>query len=248
MKRNILLFIFLFALGVMTQAQSVYHFKYRMKNESDPTLYDAFFVTKDDGNGTVRIKYNSPENGEAMLLQMDLQQEYPDMASGDLNYNKFAYRLPAPRFIRGSSTTKYDVPVFWFRKNVASGLFEPWGVTSGTNAPDVSINAFELVEYFESKDLTKDLVLNYFVPQDDFYANLFVNKTRGLSPLEKSTRLILLAVVNVNDPEIGSSCAMDLSRCTVHAPTVAVHRVRVPANRHPVRRSAVPKNSLATRA
>ncbi len=212
MKANIFLFILLLAMGAVTRAQSIYHFKYHMKNESDPTGYDAFFVTKGDGSGTVRIKYNSPANGQAMLLHMDLQQEYPDMASGDLNYNKFNYRLSAPKFIKGSDITNYNVPVFWFKKNTGSGLFEPWGVTSGNTDPAIAINVFELVEYFEKKDLTKDLVLNYFVPQDDFYVNLFVNKTRGLTPTEKDTRLILLAVVNVNDPEIGSSCAKDLQR------------------------------------
>jgi hypothetical protein len=68
------------------------------------------------------------------------------------------------------------------------------------------------VTFLDKKKLDKDLVLQYFTKQDIFYKNLFETQTRALSPFEKSTRMILLAVANVNEPEIGASCLKDMNR------------------------------------
>jgi len=204
--------IFFSVLSIPAGAQSVYRFKYQMKTESDNTAYEAFFINMDNGSGSVRIKFKSPANGEDVLVDLGMLEEYPEMASGDLNYTKINYRLMAPQFIKGSNTTKFSLPMYWFKKDAASGLFEPWGATNANGKPDAGINAFESVEYFEKKDLSKDLVLQYFVPTDVFYQNLFVTKTRALSADEKNYKIFLMVVTNTNDEHIGVACKRDKER------------------------------------
>ena len=212
MRRILFYWSLFFVTGIAAYGQSIYHFKYHLKNGADTTFYDAFFINKDDGNGTVRIKFKSPLNGETMLLHMDMQEEYPELGPGDLNYDKFDYRLSAPGFVKGNNTTNYTVPFFWFKKTPVSGIFEPWGVTAGIADPDKNINVFELVEPIQLKSLTKEFVADYFIPNDTLYNNLFITKTRALTPVEQSTKLVMIIVANINDPSIGSSCMLDRQR------------------------------------
>ncbi len=212
MKKNILLLCLIIAAVFSAHAQSIYHFKYHLKTAADTTGYDALFVSNDNGSGSVRIKFRSPQNGEAVLIDMQVQEDYPDMANGIVGPGQLFYRLSSPRFIRGKEDPKFMIPVYWFKKNTASSLFEPWGAATGLTDPQASVNSFETVEQPAGKDLQRKFVLEYYNPNEPFYQNLFETKTRGLSQQEKSTRLILLLVANIRDPVIGSSCQMDKDR------------------------------------
>ena len=199
-----------FAIAITGSSQSVYLLQYNLQKETGKTGYTAFFVRNDDGTGLLRVKYISPVNREAVLLEMNVQEEYTDMKEGIAISDKLLYRLADPKFITGSDKD-FQPPFLWFKRNAVNTEYEPWGVTT-TLADTTSINTFSSVTFLENNALKKDLVLEYFTTGDTFYKNLFETRTRDLSPVEKNTKLILLVVANINDTAIGPSCKKDMER------------------------------------
>jgi hypothetical protein len=212
MKTKLLL-SFLCVVMVITSAtsQSIYHIRYSLPAANDTTTYRALFVLYNDGSGIVRVKYTSPSNREVVLKQMDVQEQYFDMNKVNASNDKLFYQLSNTKIIMGSEKQN-TTPLFCFKKNTTTGEYEPWGVASSLNDVDKSISTFSDVQFIESKDLKEDFVLEYFTRTDDFYKNLFTVRTRALLPFEKSTKLFLLSVANVNDPTIGASCLKDMNR------------------------------------
>lgn len=210
MKIFVILLIFFF-IGNASPAQSVYLFKYASRTATSETTYTAFFVQHDDGTGIMRVKYQSPVNGKEILLEMNVQEEYPILKEGETETGKLFYRSAVPKIINGNNAAGYKPPLVWFKKNPANQEYEPWGVTGG-DVTDTIINPFSSVSLLENDGLKKDLVLEYFTKQDIFYKNLFETRTRDLSAAEKNTKIILLVVANINEPEIGPSCLQDMNR------------------------------------
>lgn len=207
--KKFLTIIFAFLISIVANSQSLYQFKYYLQKDNVPVSYSAFFTLKDDGTGSFRIKYPSPGNGD-QLIEMSAEEEYQAIKQGD--NNKLFYQLTNPVLISGNGNVSYEPALLVFKKNTGSDVYEPWGITNGSTGADTTVNVFSSVNFLENKNLKKDLVLQYFTTQDIFYKNLFETKTRDLSPFEKNTRLILLAVANINEPEIGPSCLKDMNR------------------------------------
>ena len=203
-EKIFLILIIFFAFTITGSSQAIYQFKYNL--QKDPTAYTAFFVRNDDGTGIIRVKYSSPQ---AVLIEMDVQEEYTDMKEGQTTSDTLLYRLTNPKFISGSDKN-FQPPFLWFKRNAANNEYEPWGVTA--TLADNGINPFSSVTFLANDSLKKDLVLEYFTTQDLFYKNLFETRTRDLSPVEKNTKLILLVVANINDTAIGPSCKKDMER------------------------------------
>jgi Caspase domain. len=197
--------VLFFIITHTANSQSIYQLKYNLLNGKAITSYTAFFVRNDDGTGVIRIKSTPPVNGEIILSEMDVQENYPDMTSND----KLFYKLTNPRSIKGVDKENPEQLFIWFKKNPANNEYEPAGVTKDS---DTSMNIFTSVDFLDSSKLKKELVLEYFTNQDIFYKNLFETRTRDLSPIEKNTKLILLVVANINEPEIGASCLKDMNR------------------------------------
>src|SRR6202008_985882 len=65
------------------------------------------------------------------------------------------------------------------------------------------------VKFLEGEDLTEELVLQYFVKEDQFYVNLFETEVRSLTPEEQKTKLYLIIVANTEDVSIGKTCVID---------------------------------------
>lgn len=206
----VLTLLFCSAISVVISAQSLYQFKYNLAKDNGATNYTAFFILQDNGTGTIRIKYPSKENGENILLEMNAEEQYSDIPN--VANDKLFYKLTNPVFISGTANVKYEPAIIVFTKNISTGEYEPMGIINGTAGSDTTVNTFSSVTFLDKKNLEKDLVLEYFTKQDIFYKNLFETQTRALSPFEKNTRLILLAVANINEPEIGASCLKDMNR------------------------------------
>ncbi|MDB5199290.1 MAG: caspase family protein [Chitinophagaceae bacterium] len=210
MRKKIFLSLITF-FSIAANAQSVSLLKYSLQKGNTSAAYAAFFVRNDDGTGIIRVKYTSPINAENVLVEMDVQEEFPDIKEGK-NDNKLFYRLTAPKFISGNGKENFEPPVLWFKRNPVNNEYEPLGITATSADTDTTIVPFSSITFLENKDLKKDLVLEYFTPQDIFFKNLFETGTRDLSTVEKNTKIILLVVANINEPEIGPSCLNDMNR------------------------------------
>lgn len=212
MRKNIYLsLLIIFITGNAVNSQSVYLFKYSLLKGTQATSYTAFFVQHDDGTGIIRIKYASPVNGKDILLEMNVQEEYPILKEGEMEAGKLYYRSSDHKIITGNNAGSFESPLIWFKKNPGNEEFEPWGV-SGRDVTDTTIIPFSSVSLLHNTSFKKELVLEYFTKQDTFYKNLFETRTRDLSPVEKNTKIILLVVANINEPEIGPSCLQDMNR------------------------------------
>ena len=225
MKRIVFLaFTILSGVGFSVNAQTAYILKYNLQKVNDPTEYSAFFVNYEDGRAMVRVKYKSPVNGEMVRMQIDLQEQYSDSRSANTD-TKTAFKPVNSRPVLplAVNAPNFSTPVFWFKKNAGTELQEPWGVSMSVTDPDSVVNAFipeiKIVDTLDLKN--KDFVLQYFTENDEFYRSLFKIKTRALSKTQQGTRLILLAVGNIRDPKIGTSCAKDLNRIVLTFGSIA---------------------------
>ena len=61
-------------------------------------------------------------------------------------------------------------------------------------------------------DLQKKFLLQFYSEDEDFFKAIFQPATRGLSAVEKNTRLHLFIVANTKEKIIGGSCALDKER------------------------------------
>ncbi|HEX8278320.1 MAG TPA: caspase family protein, partial [Segetibacter sp.] len=203
-------FIAFFSSVLSSAAQSVYYFKYNFASANDTNTYHALFLASDDGAGVVRIKHVSPLNGQVVLTEMKVQEQYNETKDGNTAYDKIYYQLSDRRSIMGDEEIKYDSLLFCFRKN-GNNEFEPSGAAIPVAREEPLVKPFSEIKFIERKDLTPPLVQEYFSKDDEIYKNLFKVEPRDL-PLVLNTNLILLAVANVNDPVIGSSCLKDMNR------------------------------------
>jgi hypothetical protein len=198
--------------GVHTSAQSVYQIDYNFHQPDDSITYHAFLVRFDDGTGLLRIRYLAPKTSDDVLIETDLEEDYKMDQSGMVDTNVLVLKSLNPRNIVGGDKSGLGSPVFVFRNNPALGYFEPAGVVRSSQDLTLSPTTTFAATLIERSALTKDVVLQFFAEDDDFFVNLFNNQTKGLSAAEKNTKLYLLIVADTLDKEIGSACAKDMKR------------------------------------
>lgn len=188
-------------------SQSVYHFTGRLPASADTSLYDLLFVRFENGTGIARLKFQVSVKGDTTWPEMEAQEEYPAMSYEGSGQDKLYFKLSDPVSKTGFNTSSL---VIVFKKDINGAGYEPDGLAGGTT--EMNVMPFSTSEMIADSALTKDFVLQYFSKNDVFYKNLFGIRSRGLNDAGKDTKLFLLAVTNVNDPSIGSSCARDKDR------------------------------------
>ena len=223
MKANILLGLLLtFIFSLPVHAQSVYHFQYRASGQQDTTLYDAFFVQYRGGKGFMRVRYNAQGTNELILAEMNVRLQEIEGTPGVTDATKFYYdTVGRPDFKSGSSKTILPVPLFWFKLNSLNNNYEPFVVTFKDNRGQTQEGKLITKEFLESDVLDKNYLSQYFSPGEDFYEGNVQTSTRGFTDLEKKIKLILLIVANTNDPEVGSSAVLDVTRVVKTFDTIA---------------------------
>jgi len=211
-SKHALLVLFAFAIGVSAYSQSLYHVRYNFHKPDDSITYHAFLIRYDDGSGLLRVRYLIPATNEDVLIEMDMEEYSVPDKSGMPDSTTLVLKATSPRFISENDKIKFDTPVFLFTNNPATGYFDPSGVVISEQNMAMPANTFFSAELIEGTALNKDFVLQFFSEDEDFYINLFNNKTRGLAPVEKNIKLYLLVVADTLDKEIGSSCSKDMKR------------------------------------
>jgi hypothetical protein len=202
-----LLFVLLYSLPGFSQ--SVYHFTGRLPAPADTSLYNLLFVRFENGTGIARLKFTAAVKGDT-IPEMDVQEEYPAMNDEVSSQDKLYFKLSNPVNKPGFDAPSFVPLVIVFKKEINGTGYEPYGLAN--NISGMAVIPFITSELVADSTLSKDFVLQYFSKNDIFYKNLFGIHSRGLNDAGKDTKLFLLAVTNVNDPSIGSSCAKDRDR------------------------------------
>lgn len=209
-SRQFLFFLLILLGAIAARSQSIYNIQYNFKTTSNTVNYYAFLVRNVDGSGLIRIRYQAPVAGSDILIETDIDEQYPMDASGIQDTSTLLVRAINPRFIIGDNNAKFPLPVFIFKYNAANDFFEPSGVVDQQNNNNTG-NSFSW-QLMEGAAMSKEFVSQYFSEDEGFYTNYFKPVTRGLSPAEKNTRMFLLVVADTLDATIGSSCNKDMQR------------------------------------
>jgi hypothetical protein len=190
--------------------QSIYRIKYKSPDKKDTITYDAFFVRYDNGGGFVRVSYTYPVSKKKGMIEMEIQEQYALDKNGMTDTSNLLYEGMNPKLIAGDSKIKFVPVTFWFKTDTAYN-YEFQGVTNSPTSPAPGKNNFLSSEFIKSTDLTKDLVLLFFTPKDQFYNNLFGNKSKGgmLTIEERKTKLFLVVISSTKDSSLGISCIND---------------------------------------
>ena len=202
MKR-ITLTIFVFFVAIATlHAQTIYEFSFQYPVGKPNTDYKLLFVDNNDGTGKVRVKFTATT--DTVLADIDVKEEIIENNAGCNNGDRIYYKLQNPKFIE-SKDPGVNLPGYiCFKKEALSGLYEPAGVADNPADCKTDLIKFSRISNINQKDLTKEFVLTYFKVYEPFYRNQFVtNNPKALTTTEQNTKLYLLFVCNVTDPEIG---------------------------------------------
>ncbi len=221
--RLILSLILSIFIAAAARSQSVYYFQYKFPTLGDTTVYNAFFVRYSDGFGFMRVRFDEPGTSKTIVAEMDLWQSEFQLDAGGKDLTKILVDTTKIRFdtsgkirpIVGSSKAQFPVPRFLFNLNKSSKLFEPGTITAKDTRGIDQAALILASETYTAETLDKDLVSNFFTPEEDFLANLTEPGSRGitnLSPVEKKIKMHLLIVSNTNDPSIGKGCGFDTRR------------------------------------
>lgn len=211
-------FLVLFILTVFyagVHAQLYYKFQYKTDDVRDTTVYKAFFVRYNDGNGFVRINFNQPGLPNPVLAELSLKEQYIEKKSGESGPDKFYYDTTSvPKFKPGTTNQQFPIPYFRFTFDPLAELLVPDGVffknNPGQSKAGILLDSIAIDKIHLLKDTA--VLLRFFDKSDEFYVNLHSPNTRGGKPLVPDTKIILRIVANSNDQDIGYSCKKDMER------------------------------------
>lgn len=202
MKKILALIFPLLVTVICLHAQTVYEFSFTYLNNQTAVGYKAFFIDNNDGTGKVRLKFVAAV--DTVLADYDVKEEIAEANASCGNTDRIYYRLQNPKFIE-SKNTGVDMPGYvCFAKDAVSGLYEPAGVGKGVPDCKTELLKFSSISTINQQNLTKEFVLAYFKTYEPFYRSQFVtNNSKALTVAEQNTKLYLLFVSNVTDPQIG---------------------------------------------
>ncbi len=208
------LIIILVVLGISNSIKaqtSLYEFDYRFVN--DTTEYKVFLVRNEDATGFLRVSFLNHADRSRTIIDMNLFEHFDDHANGIPDTTILCFECRDPKIILGHADTKFEADFFRFRKNDKSGMFEPMEVDlfDPKTRKGVRANVTEM-QLLDQKDLTKELVRQYFLENEDFFVNLFKTTTRHVT--DDNARLFLLLVANTRDASIGKTCIVDKEAIT----------------------------------
>jgi hypothetical protein len=202
MRKILVLLLALLVTVICLDAQTVYEFSFTYSPNQTAIGYKAFFIDNNDGTGKLRLKFVAGD--DTVLADYDVKEEIAEANANCNNTDRIYYRLQNPKFIE-SKNPGVDLPGYvCFVKDAVSGLYEPAGVGKGAADCKTELVKFSSISTINQQDLTKEFVLTYFKTYEPFYKSQFVtNNSKALTVAEQNTKLYLLFVSNVTDPEIG---------------------------------------------
>lgn len=168
--------------------------------------YEALLVADDAGTSFARISFTTTADQPSMLAEMTSTLQFITGEDGQTDTTQFFYKIASPVIIRGNKQTTIPEVEFWFRMNPVTKLAEPASVKMTSAGIADQGSPFVTAQLLGSESLTRASLLPFFEDNDSFLNNLFNPAVRGLTDLEKMTRIHLLIVANTNDATIGVPC------------------------------------------
>ncbi|MEP6675788.1 MAG: caspase family protein [Ferruginibacter sp.] len=194
-----------FTSTAQTTTATLYEFEYHFAGENK--VYKAFLSRNKNATGFIRLAFNNNQN-LPVVVEMQLYQHYDDdNFYGAPDSSAICFEGTEPKVIKGNLDITLDKMIFRFKKNPATGIYDPIEVMKRDDATFQKI----LVETSSSKllqaqDLTSAFLQKYYRPDE----NLFINAAQtGTSPLAKSAHLYLVSVANTKAMNIAGSCRTD---------------------------------------
>jgi hypothetical protein len=215
MKAVVILLIAILSLFVNSlSAQSIFKFEYSFHQSNDSTLYQAMFIRNEDGSGFARIRYMAPGSAELTLVELNMQEDAQVNDDAQADPGEVFYYATDTVFIIGNPGTSLTAPVFWFAGSQGSEIYDPVAYSATTGRQAIRKMPFQKAELLKQSTLQRNLVLQFFTKEEEFYKNIFEPRSRGLSPAEKNIKIHLLVVANTNDSIIGKACGMSMTMMT----------------------------------
>ncbi len=192
-------------LPVPVFSQTIYQLQYQL-NPAENIKTRALFVLNDPGRGFVRIKFLSPADSSEVIVEMKTEEQFVTSNNGETDTTQLFYKSSNAKLIKGNYKRAFIPVDFWFKMNAQTKELEPvFAKSTDNNGKEIYAN-FLTATLIKTEELSKELVAEYFNESEPFYVNLFKTTTRGLTALEKKTKIYLLIVANTGDSTIGIPC------------------------------------------
>ncbi len=190
-------------------SQSIYELHYRSPN--NPTLPNihAFLVKLGDGEGFVRLSYFDSLQNQHTIIQLDVQEDFLQKENGEPDANTLIIQTLNPKTILPATEITYHPDKYIFKKDPATGYFEPWKVNG--IAIDQPVDFLSVPRLLVRKDMSKTLLANYFKTDEAAYQNYAQPQARsgGLLLGKNMPKMFLMIVSNIRDESIGPDCLKD---------------------------------------
>ncbi len=206
MRPRFLILILSLVIGGFARAQTLYEIQYHFQLKEGREDYRALVLRNADGTGIIRTEYYDLKTKSRNVVEMTMEEHYGQNEDGSEDSSLLIFVGLEQQQIIGEVLYKPDNFVFQLGNE---GYYEPAFVLSINDDDTEDIGELDEVRLLNQEDLTEELVLKYYAPEDEFYKNLFEAEVRTLSTAEKATRLHLVVVANTNDLKIGKTCAID---------------------------------------
>lgn len=212
LKLKLLILIAFTLIVNIAKSQTLYEYDYYFQEKNVKDYYKAFFRRYDDGTGFVRVAFTDPDSKLYTVVELKLQEHYDVDDNGYVDSNLLIVETYDPVVLFGDKRNGYDPDFFCFQKSENGDFYEPITVLSPDEKDKLHEGVITNVRLLESDDLTKELVRQYFSPEEPFYKNIFEASTRSLERKNNSineAKLHLIIVANTEDASIGSTCVID---------------------------------------
>lgn len=191
---------------------SVYELNYSFNVKGVTEQYQAFMVRNGDGTGFMRVRFTDEQTNTPVVIDMGIQEHYMgdenELDNKNTDSSILVFEGYDPQVIVGNANNAYDPDMFWFYKNAQTGYFEPEAVVSIDDDNKEVVGELQM-RLLNEKDLTKELMAQYFTPEENIYTNVVEEANTRIPVAEKNTRLFLVVVANTEDITIGTTCVVD---------------------------------------
>jgi hypothetical protein len=189
--------------GMSLTAQSVFHFDVTLTANNVQTTYSALAVIQKSGVGQVRLRptVTSSDNPVVWSQAINAVPLPPAVDSAEAPLN-LQYKGSRQTVISGDGVAP---PLFDLVFRLNSEEWLPYALTAPGSEGKNIITEVQKPIWIGKNKLTKELVAQFYLPKEDFFANQFVLLSRGLTAEEKLTRMHVIIVANTTDSAVGGN-------------------------------------------
>lgn len=191
-------------------SQSIYDVSYYYQIDKHKEEYRALLQRFEDGTGFIRVRFYDEEVKTDIIVEMKMEEYYYINEKGIEDTTILVFEGFEPVIIKGPKDYGYNPDIFWLKRDVKAGYYQPWAVTSPAENNKYDQGVITAMNFIEKEAITRDFVLQYYTAEEPFYKNLFETAvTRPVSAVLQKAKMHLLIVANTEDADIGVTCELD---------------------------------------